>query len=217
LALIFKKGRTGEVRKESPIQKESNLPLLKDSRFILYTLSLMLYMGSQQICATWIPVYVEVELLQSPAIVGTSLTVFWIGIAISRLLSSFMLQRGAKPLTLTLGGFLLAGVALALLPFSASIVLALILVALCGFAAGPAIPLYIVETASWYPKNSAFIALIYIVSGTIGRMIFPYLTTRLAEVSSLGFALMTSSAMLFVAALLVFSVKRSERIALAPR
>ena len=210
-----KKG--AQTKAEEPIQTESNIPLLKNKNFILYTLALMLYMGSQQICATWIPVYTEVELLQSPAIVGTSLTVFWVGVAISRLISGVLLQRGFKPLPLTLWGFIIAGAALALLPVASNIVLALILIALCGFAAGPAIPLYIVETASWFPKNSAFIALVYIVAGTVGRMIFPYLTTRLAETTSLGYALMVSSIMLFVGGLFVLIVKRSGKTEPAPR
>jgi fucose permease len=217
LSQIIKPKEGAIAKAEAPIQTESNLPVLKSRNFILYTLALMLYMGSQQICATWIPVYTELELLQSPAIVGTSLTFFWVGIAISRLLSGLILQRGFKPLPLTLWGFLVAGGALALLPFASNIVLALILIALCGFAAGPAIPLYIVETSSWFPKNSAFIAMVYIIAGTMGRMIFPYLTTRLAESTSLGYALMVSSIMLFVAGVLVLIVKRSGRTERAPR
>lgn len=217
LSQLLNRGSKRGPKKEIAIQTESNLPLLKNKSFVLYTLTLMLYMGSQQICTTWIPVYVEVELFQSPAIVGTSLTVYWVGIAISRLVSGLILKRGFKPLSLTLWGLLIAAGALFFLPFVSSIKLALLLVTLCGFAAGAIIPLYIVETASWFPKNSAFIAFLYIGCGTVGKIIFPYVTTRLAEATSLGTALMVSSVLLLVATFFVLLVKRSGKSLAAPR
>lgn len=195
----------------SEVQAGPILPLLKDRAFIMYTLVIMFYMGSQIICATWIPVYVEMELLQSPAITATSLTVFWIGIAISRLLMGFVMQRGVNPFTLSISGMILAGLSLFALPFTTHILIALSLVGLCGFFAGATIPMYIVVTATWYPKNTAFISLSYILSGTIGRMIFPWLVTTIAEVRNLGYALMLSSLMLFISAILLILVQKTVK------
>ena len=56
----------------SELQVGPILPILKDKAFVMYTLVIMLYMGSQIICSTWIPVYVETDLMQSPAITATS-------------------------------------------------------------------------------------------------------------------------------------------------
>ncbi|MGB4405318.1 MAG: MFS transporter [Sphaerochaeta sp.] len=184
------------------------LPMLKDKAFVMYTLVIMLYMGSQIICATWIPVYVETELLQGPAMTALSLTVFWIGIAISRLLMGPIMQKGANPFALSITGMILAAASLLALPFTTNTIVVLVLVALCGFFAGATIPMYIVVTASWYPKNTAFISLSYILGGTIGRMIFPLLVTRIAEARSLGYALMSSSLMLFLAAVLLVLIQR---------
>ncbi|MDD4573762.1 MAG: hypothetical protein PHR69_06050, partial [Sphaerochaeta sp.] len=78
----------------------------------------------------------------------------------------------------------------------------------CGFFAGATIPMYIVVTATWHPKNTAFISLSYILGGTIGRMIFPWLVTEIAEVRNLGYALMISSTMLFLSALLLILIQR---------
>jgi fucose permease len=174
----------------------------------MYTLVIMLYMGSQIICSTWIPVYVETELMQSPAITATSLTVFWVGIAISRLLMGPVMSRGGNPFALSIVGMILAAATLFVLPFTGNIILVLILVASCGFFAGATIPMYIVVTATWYPKNTAFISLSYILGGTIGRMIFPWLVTEIAEVRNLGYALMISSTMLFLSALLLILIQR---------
>lgn len=198
------------IAKEAPpeVQAGPITPLLKDKAFIMYTLVLMFYMGSQIICSTWIPVYVETELLQPPAITATSLTVFWIGIAISRLLMGPIMNKGGNPFTLSIAGMILAGVTLFALPFTTNIIMVLLLVALCGFFAGATIPMYIVVTATWYPKNTAFISFSYILSGTIGKMIFPWLVTKIAEAKDLGYALMLSSLMLFMAALLIILVQR---------
>jgi len=187
------------------------LPILQDKAFIMYTLVLMFYMGSQIICSTWIPVYVETELLQGPAITATSLTVFWIGIAISRLLMGPIMHKGANPFALSIVGMLLAGVTLLALPFTTNIILVLSLVALCGFFAGATIPMFIVVTATWYPKNTAFISLSYILGGTTGRMIFPWLVTKIAEAHNLGYALMLSSLMLFISAGLLILIQRTTK------
>lgn len=212
LALLEKRFRSKSqtTTKEAPSEVQTGpiLPLLQDKAFILYTMVLMLYMGSQIICATWIPVYVETELLQGPALTAASLTVFWIGIAISRLLMGPVMHTGVDPFAVSIIGMLLAGVSLFALPFTSNIILVLLLVALCGFSAGASIPLYIVVTASWYPKNTAFISLCYILGGTTGRMVFPLLVTRIAEVRNLGYALMISSLMLFLSAVLLVLIQR---------
>ncbi len=195
----------------SEVQAGPILPILKDKAFIMYTLVIMFYMGSQIICATWIPVYVETELMQSPAITGASLTVFWIGIAIARLLMGPIMGKGGNPYALSIGGMFLSAASLFALPFSASIIIVLLLVALCGFSAGATIPMFIVVTASWYPQNTAFISLSYILGGTIGRMVFPLLVANLAEAYNLGYALMISSGMLFIAAVLLIMIQRTTR------
>ncbi|MDY0290337.1 MAG: MFS transporter [Sphaerochaeta sp.] len=212
LALLEKRFRSKsrKTTKEAPseVQKGPILPLLKDKAFILYTMVIMLYMGSQIICATWIPVYVETELLQGPALTAASLTVFWIGIAISRLLMGPVMHTGVNPFAVSIVGMLLAGLSLLALPFTTSLILVLLLVALCGFSAGATIPMYIVVTATWYPKNTAFISLSYILGGTTGRMFFPLLVTRIAEARNLGYALMISSLMLFLSAALLVLIQR---------
>lgn len=199
--------------KEAPpkVQVGPIMPIVKDGAFIIYTLALMLYMGSQIICATWIPVYVETELFQPPTVTAMTLTVFWIGIAISRLIMAPIMSKGGDPFVLSIVGLSLAGCSLLALTFSANIVVVLSLVALCGFFAGTTIPLFIVITATWYPKNTAFISLSYILSGTIGKMIFPWLVTRIAEANNLGYALMLSSLMLFISAILTFVVQKMTK------
>lgn len=188
------------------------LPLLKDIPFILYTLVIFFYMGSQISCAAWIPVYVETELGGSSVMMATSLMMFWIGTSLSRLLVSFILAKGGKPFTLSLWGMILAGVALiASTSTGGSIPAVLIFTGLNGFFAGATIPMYIVVASSWFPRNTTFISLSYILSGTVGRMIIPVAITILAEHTTLAFSLRTSSILLFVSALLIFIVRQMTK------
>lgn len=91
-------GTKRSMEKSSPemIQAAPILPILKDKPFIIYTAVIMLYMGSQVVCAAWIPVYVEIELVQPAAITATSLTVFWVGTAISRLIAGPLMNKGGE-------------------------------------------------------------------------------------------------------------------------
>lgn len=220
-ALIFIFSFFGNKKKNQIVAEEKEelqdpiLPILKDKAFILYSVVMMLYMGSQIICVTWIPLYVESDLAQGNAVVATSLTLFWIGTAISRLIVGPIMHKGAEPYSLSIWGMVLAGLSLIAAMVFSNIVVVLLFITLCGFFAGATIPMFIVVASSWYPNNTAFISLAYILSGTIGRMIFPWAVTMLATVSSLGFALLTSSLMLLVSALLIVFVKKYARKSLS--
>ncbi|MDC7246097.1 MAG: MFS transporter [Sphaerochaetaceae bacterium] len=198
----------GQPRRKEIVQGPV-LPLLKDPAFLLYTSVILLYMGSQIVCSAWIPVYVETELGQSAAVTGTSLTLFWAGTALSRLIIGPILNKGGKPYILSIWGMLLAGLSLfAAGILTTNIVIVLILVTLCGFFAGSTIPMYLVVCSTWYPNNTTFISLSYILSGTIGRMIFPFLVAYIASFTNLGFSLGLSSGMLFISALIILIVKK---------
>jgi len=189
----------------------SIIPCIKDPAFLLYALVIALYMGSQIICAAWIPVYVELELGKSPPMVATSLTMFWVGTAISRLIIGPLMNNGGKPFILSTFGLVLAGLALIAATLSTHMVFVFTCVALCGFFAGSTIPMFIVVTSTWYPRNTAFISLSYILVGTFSRMLFPWLVTKIASYTSLGFALSLSSLLLIGAAGLILVVRKLSK------
>jgi len=194
--------------KVEPCKAERGLTLVKDPAFILYTLVIALYMGSQLLCATWIPVYVELERNMGATITASSLTVFWVGTAVSRLIVGPLMNHGAKPYRLSMWGMVLAGLSLIGATVTAVPALVLTFTALCGFFAGATIPMYLVVAPSWYPHNAAFISTSYIFGGTLGRMVFPYMVTRIAEGSSLAYSLRLSSILLFISAILIAIVSR---------
>ncbi|MDD2406573.1 MAG: MFS transporter, partial [Sphaerochaetaceae bacterium] len=165
------------------------------------------YNGSLGLLANWIPVYVELELLQSPTLVGASLTSFWVGIAIARLSNGPILHKGLDPLKLSTAGLILSGISLNMAMNTHSVTAFFILIILCGFFSGAVIPMFLVVTPAWYPKNTAFISLSYILTGTAGRMLFPWLAGYLASRSSLKSTLNMSSSLFYIGAALVIAVQ----------
>lgn len=214
LLLSFHADSRGDRKKQkgSDQRQDPITPLLKDIPFLLYTLVIFLYMGSQISCSAWIPVYVETELGAKGVVVASSLMMFWVGTSLSRLLASIILSRGGKPFLLSIWGMALAGLSLIVATGGTqNLAIVLTFTALTGFFAGSTIPMYIVVASTWYPRNTTFISLSYILSGTLGRMIIPVGITLLADRTSLAFGLKGSSSLLFLSAVLIWLVQRMTK------
>lgn len=203
---VFKPKRREIHQAQQEQEGPSPWVLLKDSAYLIYTAVMILYMGSQVLCATWIPVYIDLELNLGKTMVASALMAFWLGTAFCRLIIGPLLTRGLSPYLVLGGGNALSGLALVLLTLTPNSVLILLFTGLCGFFAGSTIPLFMVVVPTWYPHNTSFIARTYILGGILGRMAFPYLASRIAEATSLAYSLRLSSFLLFLAAALVVIV-----------
>jgi fucose permease len=184
--------------------------ILQDKRFLLYCLVLMLYMASQQTCTSWLPLYIETSFRATPSMVAATMMSFWVGIACMRLSAPILLHKGLHPLLLTVVGLAVSFLALVIALVSNNIAIAYVGIAISGFGAGATIPLFIVEASSWFPANTAFISVFYILCGTLGRMVIPYLVAIIAESYSLKLALLLSSVLLLLAFFLSVVVYRQR-------
>ncbi len=193
-----------EIKKAVPVSVRT---ILCDGNFIMYCLVIMLYMASQQTCSSWLPLFMEKEFDASSSIVAATTMSFWIGIAMMRLLSPAILKSGRlNALESIQYGMLLSFLSMLGIVFSKNVLFALVFSAICGFGAGAVIPLFIVEVSAWYPGNTGFISTFYIVVGTIGRFIFPYLVAFFGDRYGMRPALGASSALLFGGTVLAFIV-----------
>ncbi|WP_320127652.1 MFS transporter [uncultured Sphaerochaeta sp.] len=199
-------------KKQEILEKLPFKVILGDKRFLLYCLVLMFYMSSQQISASWLPLYVETAFHASPSLVAATLMSFWIGIACMRLVSPLFLSKGIPPLLLTAGGMFLSFLTLIIALLSKNLVFAYIAIVISGFGSGATIPLFIVTASSWFPANTAFVSVFYILSGTVGRMIFPYLVALFAETYGLQYSLLSSSLLLLLGSLLAIVVYRKREL-----
>lgn len=185
--------------------------LVRDRPFILYCLVMLCYGAAQQICASWFPFYMEKELLASPVLVATANTCFWTGIAVSRLLGSFVLGRGVQPLRLTAWGLALSFLGQTLALLTSSVGFSLAMMALCGFASGSTIPFFIVEASAWRPGWGKVVSVFYILSLSIGRMVFPYAVTLLSPLMGLRASLLGAGLLFLAGAALAWAVLRLRR------
>ncbi|MDD2232414.1 MAG: MFS transporter [Sphaerochaetaceae bacterium] len=185
-----------------PSESASLRMLIHDPSFIMYCLVILCYGSSQQICASWFPLYLENVLLAKPVFVATASTCFWVGIAACRLLGSFILGKGIRPLKVTMIGLSVSFASMILALLTSSIPFTFAMIALCGFASGSVIPFFIVDVNSWYPGSGRITSVFYILSLTAGRMVFPYLVTLLSNLISFRISLMSSSILLLAGAVL---------------
>ena len=182
------------------------LSIVSNPSFIALTISLMLYMTAQQIGSNWYPYYIETTFRASDAIAAAAMMSFWIGIAAMRFLSSILLSKGLSPILLSAIGLAVSGIGQVLAALSGNATMALVFIALSGFAAGANIPCYIVEVSSWYPGNTFFVSTLYLLSGTIGRMVMQPIAAFAVDRIGPGSMLLLFSSFLFVGALLTLYV-----------
>ena len=182
------------------------LSIVSNPSFIALTISLMLYMTAQQIGSNWYPYYIETTFKASDAIAAAAMMSFWVGIAAMRFLSSILLSKGLSPILLSAIGLAVSGIGQVLAALSGNATMALVFIAFSGFAAGANIPCYIVEVSSWYPGNTFFVSTLYLLSGTIGRMVMQPIAAFAVDRIGPGSMLLLFSSFLFVGALLTLYV-----------
>lgn len=193
---------------ESLSEKGSIKTLLTDPDFIMYCIVILCYESAQQICSSWFPYYMENVLFAEPVIIATAGTCLWVGIAASRLLGSFILAKGVNPLAITTYGMLTSFITQLLAVATSNIPFTLAMMAVCGFASGAVIPFFIVDVNNWYPGMGRLTSVMYILSITLGRMIFPYLVTYVSSSVGLRSSLALFSLIFLSGSILAFIVKR---------
>ena len=219
LALVFQnKNKTACAvpQKEvlSKIKAFTSKEILSNKLFLLYCFALMLYMTSQQTCSNWFPLYMEEKFTSYETIASATTLCFWSGIAIMRLLSGFILDKGFSPLKMCIVGMGLSGVFQLLSLCVNNAIIAFVFILLCGLFAGATIPCFIVEVTGWYPNNTSFVSFFYLFCGSVGRLIIPYLVTVVAATIGLRLGLIYSTGLLFlgsVISLFVYTKKYKKQ------
>lgn len=211
--IIYKPQPKTSQSKSTSTEKLSAKVLLKDPAYILFALVMFLFMGCQLLCVIWLPVYADLELHLGKTMVASTIMAFSLGTALSRLIIGPLLKRGLNPYLVLGYGPALSGVTLIALTFLTNSWSLLLVTAICSFFSGATIPLYMVVVPSWYPNNTNFLVTTYILSGTVGRMTFPYVASIIGEMTSLAHALRLSSLPFFASSILmavVYSIAKDR-------
>jgi fucose permease len=172
-------------------------------RMVFLFLILFFYCGHQHGISNWLPAYMTKTFGTDGMNAGIALSLFWLGIVLSRLACSFLTRIVSEKLILTVScalgaAILFAGVALRseTLMFIASIG--------SGIFAGATIPMVITMGYRWYPFAQGKVSTFLFIAVSLGGALFPWLMGYVEPVFGLQFSMAANSVLLFFAAALAF-------------
>ncbi len=162
---------------------------------------LFLYVAHQSGITVWLPSYMERELEASRVAASSGVSLLWLGIVAGRFLTSAFASRlGGR--AILAWGHAAGGLALTAAVLSRSQAAMAAGVVAAGVATGAAYPLAVAIGCALHPRDTGAVTSLLFVSGTVARMLFPWIAG--AAAASLGLfpgMLATGLALLAVAAL----------------
>lgn len=186
----------------------STAPLRLDGWFWSLSLALVMYLAAESIFNSWLSTYLKEGLTAGPEWQGVSLAVFWIGIALGRLISSRFARHISLPNVVLLCG--MAGALTTIIALQAGTVsLALILFGLTGMSLSGIAPA-LISLQGQQPQGAERLYL-YFALGQLGPMIVPYLASRVAEATTFRFAFLLAVPVL---ALMLLFLRTALRLGL---
>jgi len=172
-------------------------PVWTEPFVVTASLMIFFYSGHQIILNVWSPMFMEDIFLQTPLAASISTTLFWTGIALSRLICSrIATHQNAR--ALIRGGALAGGAALAAAVFSPFPELTMVCFALTGLFSGATIPILMYITARAYPGSAGKVAgTLYLFSMT-ANMSFPWICGIVSDSFGFRAGFAISAASLFI-------------------
>ena len=177
---------TQQTREEAPDSSEESLTflqILKAPMLIPLCLLNMIYMGGHQnIFANWFQLFLHtVDPVRYPeSFTSFCMTVYWIGMLGSRLLSAYLADKIAPRRFILCGSFV--GVLAQILGLACNQpMIWLLACALLGLCTGAVFPLTFAIAITWFPKNSARISSLIGIGTSIGGALISLITGRIAE------------------------------------
>ncbi|MBE3577151.1 MAG: MFS transporter [Limnochordales bacterium] len=154
---------------------EAIMSLLRDRDFVLLSLGLLFYLGSEITVTGWISSFLQEVQHASSVVAGLGLSVFWLGMGAGRfLVARFLAQRWSPPriLILAMGGGALAILAACFVP---NALLSLLLFGITGLFLAAGFPTLAGFLSTLFPDASGPALSLYLAIGELGAVIFPAL------------------------------------------
>lgn len=183
--------RTGEKERE---RTTSFVLLLRNPAFLIICICALLFMGFDMTVSTYMSSYMEIE-LGAAAIAGLTITFYWTGSALGRLLYPVLFARFDTRKYLIAVNVLTAALLFAGTGIRGQYAM-LAVIAAAGLLSGVNFPLQIGMACELSPENSVGAANAVSVFGSAGGIIFPMLAGAVMERHGNGALLVLSGAML---------------------
>ncbi len=200
---------------ETPAAKEPAglARLLRSPSVWLLCILSFLYMGGHQNAfSTWFQTHLQQAdaATYSEGLTSACMTIYWIGMVISRLIGSMLPSKISSRSVIMVGSImgvcaLSGGLALD------SPVSWIVCVALLGVATGVIYPLTFAISCAWFPDNSALISSVVGVFSSAGSMLFGYLMGVLEDQSPDVALWLPVAALACVFVVVTFCMRRPEK------
>jgi len=184
---------------------EKGKPIWLNPTVIIAGLLILFYTGHQIILNVWSSMFMEEVFALSPLAASLSTTLFWLGIAISRLIGSRALTNN-NARTLIRWGALLGGLALAVAVLSRNPMLTMAGFALSGLLSGATIPILIHLVTHTYPGRASQVTSTLYLFSISSSIAFPWLCGRVADSWGFRAGFLISAASLFCVTILTFAL-----------
>ena len=180
---------------------------------ILLILSVLFYGTHQSVIMVWIIRYVEVD-LKSPALSALSLSLYWAGVTLTRLLIHRILH--ASPMKIVVFGNIVAAVAIASGVLSGSAIAVAVLMLVMGFANGTTVPSMISACCADNDCNTILPTNVMNISLYTAFFLCPLAVGALESYASLKEGMYMSALFAFLCGLMALLYLRNTRAALRP-
>jgi len=201
------------LREEDKINPKALIALLKERDFLFLNLLMVTHVGAQVTISAWLPTYL-VKILLFPHIRASSgLSLFWLGLLVGRLLSSWISRR------LSLLKLLMICIISSFFIYLLSLTMVwppavFLFFGLLGLSYSAVFPTVVALGSSLYPRYSGTVSGTLIASGSLGAAVVPSLVGILADRIGLRMAMAMASLVvggMFLAFLPVYRQHRPEK------
>lgn len=196
--------------RENTEGKKSFIVLLRNPVAVLICICSLLFMGFDMTVSTYMSSYMELE-LNAAAIAGLTITFYWTGSAVGRLLypvlfARFDTKKYLVAMNLLTSVFLFAGAGV-----SGKYIM-LVVIAVIGFLSGVNFPLQIGMACELTPENSVGATNAVSIFGSVGGILFPMLAGTVMELYGNPALLIQSGCMLaaIIICLLIMIIIKKE-------
>ena len=198
--------------RENTEGKKSFVALLRNPATVLICISSLLFMGFDMTVSTYMSSYMELE-LNAAAIAGLTITFYWTGSAVGRLLYPVLFARFDTRKYLVAVDLLTSVLLFAGAGVSGKYVM-LVVIAVIGLLSGVNFPLQIGMACELTPENSVGATNAVSIFGSAGGILFPMLAGTVMELYGNPALLIQSGCMLaaiIICLLLLIKLRRSDK------
>ncbi len=196
---------------DSQNQKQVNFNIiLKNKRMWFILIIMLLYVGNQASLTTWLPMYMETHLRASPVTAGLSLSMFWIGIILSRFLTTQFTRSYSNIFLIKWGNFT-GGIILLLSVFLQLQWLILFNFVLVGLFTGATFPLVVDSASKIFPDYTGTVTSIIFIIVNLSLMFFPWFIGYLSDLYDFQIAFIFAGIILLLVFLLTFLIKPEKK------